>query len=219
MTRVMPAGAPLLETFAGTDHKRIGLGVGAIAFGFFLAGGVLALLMRTELASPGLQLVSLNTYNALFTMHGSTMIYLFVTPVALAMGLYLVPLQVGSSGLAGARFALAGLWLLVCGGLTMWSGFLVAGGAASATWVGFDPLSNAVNAPGKAMDAWIWGVVLASLGELLMAGSIMATLIGRRTYGMTMLRMPIFCWSELVTCLLVLFSFPVLIGALTALWI
>ena len=211
--------APVLETLAGTDHKRIGLSVGCVAFGFFLAGGVLALLMRTELAQPGLQVVSLNTYNALFTMHGSTMIYLFVVPVALAMGLYLVPLQLGASGLAGPRWALAGLWLLVLGGLTMWSGFLVAGGAATATWVGFDPLSNAVNSPGKAMDAWIWGVILASTGELLMAGTIMATLVRRRTDGMTLLRMPIFCWAQLVTCLLVLFAFPVLIGAMTALWI
>jgi cytochrome c oxidase subunit 1 len=211
--------APLLETLAGTDHKRIGISVGAVAFGFFMAGGVLALLMRSELARPGLQMFSLNSYNALFTMHGSTMIYLFVTPVALAMGLYLVPLQVGTGNLALPRLALAGLWLLVFGGATMWSGFLVAGGSASATWVGFDPLSNAVNSPGKAMDAWIWGVVLASLGELLMAASIMATLLGRRAYGMTLLRMPIFCWSQLVTCLLVLFAFPVLIGVMTALWI
>jgi hypothetical protein len=99
-------------------------------------------------------------------MHGSTMIYLFVTPVALAMGLYLVPLQVGAPNLAGSRFALAGMWLLVFGGITMWSGFLVQGGAAQATWSGFDPLSNAINSPGKAMDSWIWGVVLATLGEL-----------------------------------------------------
>src|SRR4051812_50080863 len=106
MSAVLPGTrAPVLETLAGTDHKRIGINVGVVAFAFFLAGGVLALLMRTELAQPGLQVVSLNTYNALFTMHGSTMIYLFVTPVALAMGLYLVPLQVGASGLAGARFA------------------------------------------------------------------------------------------------------------------
>jgi cytochrome c oxidase subunit 1 len=211
--------APLLETLAGTDHKRIGVSTAAVAFGFFLAGGVLALLMRTELAQPGLQVVSLSSYNALFTMHGSTMIYLFVTPVALAMGLYLVPLQVGARNLAGARWALAGLWLLVLGGATMWSGFLVAGGAAQTTWVGFDPLSNAVNSPGKAMDAWIWGVVLASAGELCMAGAILATLLRRRTHGMTMLRMPIFCWAQLVTCLMVLFAFPVLIGVMCALWI
>ena len=136
MSTVLPGTrAPLLETLAGTDHKRIGISVGAVAFGFFMAGGVLALLMRSELARPGLQMFSLNSYNALFTMHGSTMIYLFVTPVALAMGLYLVPLQVGAGNLALPRLALAGLWLLVFGGATMWSGFLVAGGSASATWV------------------------------------------------------------------------------------
>src|SRR3954463_1579289 len=219
MSTVMPIRAPLLETLAGTDHKRIGISTGAVAFAFFIAGGVLALLMRTELAQPGLQVVSLSTYNALFTMHGSTMIYLFVTPVALAMGLYLVPLQIGAAGLAGPRGALAGLWLLVLGGLTMWSGWLVEGGAAQATWGGFDPLSDAVHSPGKAMDAWIWGVVLASAGELCMAGAILATLIHRRAPGMTMLRMPVFCWAQLVTCLMVLFAFPVLIGAMTALWI
>jgi cytochrome c oxidase subunit 1 len=219
MTRVMPRGAPLLETLAGTDHKRIGIGVGFVAFGFFLAGGVLALLMRTELAEPGLQVVSSSTYNALFTMHGSTMIYLFVVPVALAMGVYLVPLQVGASGIAGPRLALAAMWLLVLGGLTMWSGWLVQGGAAQATWSAFDPLSNAVNSPGKAMDSWIWGVVLATLAELILAACILATLLGRRTPGMTLLRMPIFCWTQLVTCLLTLFAFPVLIGALVALWI
>jgi cytochrome c oxidase subunit 1 len=219
MSSVMPVRAPLLETLAGTDHKRIGISTGAVAFAFFLAGGVLALLMRTELARPGLQVVSLSSYNALFTMHGSTMIYLFVTPVALAMGLYLVPLQVGATDLAGARWALAGLWLLVFGGATMWSGFLVQGGAAQASWVGFDPLSNAVHSPGKAMDAWIWGVVLATAGELCMAGAILATLLRRRAPGMTMLRMPVFCWAQLVTCLLVLFAFPVLIGVMTALWI
>src|SRR3954464_1608584 len=192
MSTVVPTRAPLLETLAGTDHRRIGLTTGAVAFFFFLAGGVLALLMRTELAQPGLQVLSLSSYNALFTMHGSTMIYLFVTPVALAMGIYLVPLQVGASDLAGSRWALAGLWLLVLGGATMWSSFLVQGGAAQATWVGFDPLSNAVNSPGKAMDSWIWGVVLATLGEICMAASILATLLGRRAPGMTLLRMPIF---------------------------
>jgi cytochrome c oxidase subunit 1 len=219
MTRVMPRGAPLLETLAGTNHRRLGVTVGAVAFGFFIAGGILAVLMRSELAEPGLQLVSLKTYNELFTMHGSTMIYLFVTPLSLAMGLYLVPLQVGADRLAGPRFALAGVWLLILGGLTMWSGWLVQGGAAQATWAGFDPLSNAVNSPGKAMDSWIWGVVLATLGELLMAGSVLATLLGRRAPGMTMLRMPVFCWAELVTCLMTLFSFPVLVGVMVALWI
>src|SRR3954454_2036386 len=88
-----------LEAFAGTDHKRIALAAGGTAFGFFLLAGLLAMLMRSELASPGMQVVSENTYNQVFTIHGSTMFYLFATPASLAIGIYLVPLQIGSTGI------------------------------------------------------------------------------------------------------------------------
>jgi cytochrome c oxidase subunit 1 len=209
----------LTGTATGVDHKTLGVRTAATALAFFAAGGVLALVMRTELAEPGLQVVSRDTYNALFTMHGSTMIYLFVTPVALALGLYLVPLQIGARGLAGARWALAGWWLLVLGGLVMWSGFLMQGGAADVTWSGFDPLSNAVNSPGRSTDAWIQGVILATTGELFMAGSIMATLLHRRAPGMTMLRLPVFCWTMFATVLMVLFAFPVLVVTMALLWV
>jgi cytochrome c oxidase subunit I len=213
------ARSGVIGTVAGTDHKALGVRTAIVAFAFFAAGGVLAIVMRTELAQPGLQVVSHNTYNALFTMHGSTMIYLFVTPIALALGLYLVPLQVGAPDLAGARWALAGWWLLVLGGLVMWSGFLMQGGAADVTWVGFDPLSNAVHSPGRATDAWIHGVILATLGEILMAGAIMATLLRRRAPGMTMLRLPVFSWTMFATVLMVLFSFPVLVVTMALLWV
>ena len=108
-------------------------------------------------------------------MHGSTMVYLFVVPVALAAGLYLVPLQVGAAEVAAPRLALAGLWLLVCGGITMWSGFLTSGGAAQASWWGFDPLSDLPHSPGSGMDLWLYGVVLATAAEMLWAGCIVAT--------------------------------------------
>src|SRR3954467_6609196 len=199
MTRVMPAGAPLLETFAGTDHKRIGLGVGAVAFGFFLAGGVLAMLMRTELAEPGLQVVSTQTYNALFTMHGSTMIYLFVTPLSLALGLYMVPLQVGAAGVAGPRWCLAGLWLFVLGGLIMESGFLANGGAGRATWIGVAPLSELQRTPGSGQDLGVVGVMLATLGELMIGTCVLATALRKRAPGMTLLRMPAFTWAVVGT--------------------
>ena len=200
------------------DHKRLGVRIGVTALVFFAAGGVLALLMRAELARPGLQVVSTETYNQLFTMHGSTMIYLFVTPLALAMGIYLVPLQVGAARLAGARWALAGWWLLICGGIAMWLGLFVQGGGPDVTWVGFDPLSDGVNAPGRATDVWIFGVALATLGETGMAGAVMATLLTRRAPGMTMRRIPPFCWTMLATVLLALFSFPVLIVLMGLLW-
>jgi cytochrome c oxidase subunit 1 len=215
----MTATAVPRRALATADHKGIAIRTGLTALAFFAAGGLLAIAMRTELAQPGLQVVSHHTYNELFTMHGSTMIYLFVTPIALALGLYLVPLQVGASNLVGARWALAGWWLLVLGGLAMWSGFLMQGGAADVTWSGFDPLSDAINSPGRATDAWIHGVILATTGELLMAGSIMATLVRGRAPGMTMLRVPVFSWTMVATTLMVLFAFPVLVVTMALLWV
>ena len=140
----LPA-APVLEAFAGTDHKRIARRLAVTAFVFFLAAGVMALLMRSELAEPGMQIVSRNTYNQLFTMHGSMMIYVAITPLALALGVYFAPLQVGAPEVFAPRLALAGFWLLLTGGITMCSGFLTSHGAARAGWTAFDPLSNSVN--------------------------------------------------------------------------
>jgi cytochrome c oxidase subunit I len=212
------AGA-LLGLVVATYHKRIAVRAALTAAAFFAAGGAMALLMRAELAQPGLQVVSTDTYNALFTMHGSTMIYLFVTPFALALGLYLVPLQVGAAGLAGPRWAHAGWWLYALGGVVMYAGFLTRGGAARATWSGFDPLSNTVHTPGNGMDLWIAGVVLATAGELIWGACLLATLLRRRAPGMTLLRIPVFSWTMLVTSLMVLFAFPALVVAMALLWV
>ncbi len=201
-----------------TDHKRLGMGIGVTAFGFFIAGGVLALLMRLELAQPGMQIVSKNAYNELFTMHGSTMIYLFVTPVALAMAVYLVPLQIGANEISGARVVLIGYWLFLLGGLMMWGGFLTDHGAARAGWTAFDPLSDSTGTPGTGMDLWILGVGLTVLGQLCMAACVLATVARRRAPGMTMLRLPPFTWSAIVTVLMVLFAFPVLVVAMALLY-
>jgi cytochrome c oxidase subunit 1 len=216
-TAALPARAIPLRTFASTDHKRIATSAGAVAFTFFLAGGALALIMRSQLAADG-GVVSQNVYDQLFTMHGSTMIYLFVVPVALAAGLYFVPLQVGAAEIAGPRIALAGLWLLVCGGVSMWSGFLTSGGAASASWWGFDPLSDSLHSPGSGMELWIFGVIMATAGQILWAGCVLLTALRCRAPSMTLMRMPVFTWSMLVTCLLTVFAFPALIVALGLLW-
>jgi cytochrome c oxidase subunit 1 len=213
-TTVAPPPPGMLERLAATDHKRVATSLGAAALLFFLAGGVLALLMRTELAAPGLQVVSVQTYNALFTIHGSTMIYLVVTPAALALALYLVPLQVGAADVAAPRLALTGQWLIVLGGVVMWSGFLAKQGAAKATWVGFDPLGDATFSPESGMDLWIAGVFLATLGELAIAACLLTTMVRKRAPGMTLLRMPVFCWGVMATVLMVLFAFPALLLAL-----
>src|SRR2546423_14886719 len=122
-----------------TDHKRLGLNMGMAALVFFLLGGVMALLMRTQLAQSHLHVVSDATYNELFTMHGSTMIYLFVTPMAMAMALYIVPLQIGAIGLSGARLALTGFWVWLSGGLVMQTGWLTNDGPGRSGWFSDTP--------------------------------------------------------------------------------
>jgi cytochrome c oxidase subunit 1 len=208
----------LLGVVAGTDHKSLGLRMFATAFGFFLGAGVLALIMRLELASPGMQFTSKQGYDELFTIHGSTMFYLFATPAALALGVYLVPLQIGASSLAGARWALGGWWLTILGGIVMWSGFFTARGAADAGWYAFDPLSDSPHTPGVGMDFWIFGVILSALGAILVAACLLATIVRKRAPGMTMLRIPVFSWSMVVTVLMVLTAFPALVVAMALLY-
>jgi cytochrome c oxidase subunit 1 len=210
-------GIAPLRAIASTDHKRVALNITVVSLAFFLAGGVLALIMRTQLAADG-GVVSQDTYNQLFTMHGSTMVYLFVVPIALSLGIYLVPLQVGAAELAGPRTALVALWLYICGGITMWCGFLTAGGAAKASWWGFDPLSNLVHSPGSGMDLWIYGVFLATVAEIIWAACVILTALRRRAPGMTLMRMPVFTWTEVATCLMVVFAFPALLIALALVW-
>src|SRR4051812_42390857 len=210
--------AAVIEAFAGTDHKRIATRLAVTAFLFFAAAGVMALLMRSELAEPGMQIVSRNTYNQLFTLHGSLMIYVAITPLALALGVYFAPLQVGAAEIFAPRLALAGYWLLLAGGLMMCSGFFTTHGAARAGWTAFDPLSDSVNTQGTGMDLWIFGVMLAAAGGTVIAISVLGTILTRRARGMSMFRIPVFSWSMVVTCLMVVMSFPVLVVAMALLF-
>jgi cytochrome c oxidase subunit I len=202
-----------------TDHKRIGLNLGIASLAFFLLGGVFALLMRTQLAQPNTQFLSDTSYNELFTMHGSTMIYLFVTPMAIAMGVYLVPLQIGANGLSGARVALTGFWIWISGGLVMQSGWLSNDGAGRAGWFSYTPLSNGTNTPGVGQDLWTVGVILVAIGLSLISWCVLITIARRRPAGMSLLRMPVFTWTELASVLMVIGAFPMLILAMTLLFI
>src|SRR5256714_15399970 len=185
----LPRRAGLIEWIGSTDHKRIGVRVATYAFGFFLLSGAFALVMRTELARPGLQVVSENTYNELFTMHGSGMFFLVMTPLALALGVYFVPLQIGASDIAFPRLALTGDWLIPLGGITMFAGFFTDHGAAKSGWTAFAPLSDIVRSPGYGQDLWIFGAGLATVGAILLAICVLATVIRLRASGMTMLRL------------------------------
>ncbi|MHB8657985.1 MAG: cytochrome c oxidase subunit I [Solirubrobacteraceae bacterium] len=209
----------LIGAATSTDHKRIGLNLGLCSLAFFLGGGVMALIMRTQLAAPNQHVVSDDTYNQLFTMHGSTMIYLFVTPMAIALAMYLAPLQIGAIGIAAPRAALSGFWIWLSGGLIMQSGWLTAEGAGRAGWFSYAPLSNGTNTPGVGQDLWVIGVILAAAGMIVMAACVLATVARRRAPGMSLLRMPVFTWTGLVSVLMVVGAFPVLILAMTLLYI
>lgn len=216
--RATPRVSGLLGQALSTDHKRIGLNLGVCSLVFFLVGGVMALLMRTQLAQPATHFVSDETYNELFTMHGSTMIYLFVTPMALALGVYLVPLQIGASRIALPRLALAGFWIWLLGGLIMQSGWLTEEGPGRAGWFAYTPLSNSSNTPGVGQDMWTIAVMLAAAGMLAIAVCLLATIMRLRAPGMAMLRMPIFTWTSFVTVLMVVAAFPALIVAMALLY-
>jgi cytochrome c oxidase subunit 1 len=202
-----------------TDHKRIGLNLGVCSLVFFLAGGVFALLMRSQIAQSNEHFVSDNTYNQLFTMHGSTMIYLFVTPMAIALAIYLVPLQIGAATMAGPRLALTGFWVWLGGGLIMESSWLTADGAGRAGWFSYTPLSNGTNTPGVGQDLWVMGVLLAAIGMWVMGACVVATIARHRAPGMSLLRMPVFTWTELASMLMVVGAFPALIVVMALLFI
>ena len=207
----------LIDSVSSTDHKRVGVHVMMVSGVFFFLGGMLALTMRSELARPGLQYVSTETYDQLFTIHGSTMVFLVMTPLAVALGAYLVPLQIGAADLIAPRLNLFAVWLLIAGGVIMYSGFLTAHGAASAGWTEFLPVAGRTYAPGPGTDLWAIGVFLATVAVIIIAATIALTVFLRRAPGMTMMRLPIFTWAMLATCFLIVFGFPVLPAVLVIL--
>jgi cytochrome c oxidase subunit 1 len=164
LPRAPARAAGWLGALTSTDHKRVGLHLGSLSLVFFVTGGVFALFMRAQLATPNSHVVSDNTYSELFTMHGSTMVYLFVTPMAVAMATYLVPLQVGASSIALPRLSLAGFWVWLSGGLIMQSGWFTSGGPGRDGWFSYIPLSSTPYTPGPGQSLWVVGVLLAVTG-------------------------------------------------------
>jgi cytochrome c oxidase subunit I len=209
--------ATLLTWLTTTDHKRIGVLYLTAAMGFFLVGGLFALVMRAELAAPGLQVVNEETYDQLFTMHGTIMMLLFGTPVVAAFANFLVPLQVGAADMVFPRLNALSFWLFLFGGVIVMSGFASAGGAADIGWTGYPPNSELTYSTTTGTDLWIVGLALTGVASILGALNFTATIYTRRAPGMSMLRLPIFCWNILVTSVLILFAFPALTGALAML--
>jgi len=215
VARPEPFGRRLLSWLTTTDHKRIGILYIINSLAFFVIAGVFALLMRTELARPGQQFLSPRAYDQVFTEHGTLMIFLFIFPMLAAFGNYLVPLQIGALDMAFPRVNALSFWLLPVGGLTVLSGFLVKGGAGASGWTAFAPLSVQ---GGAGMDLWILGIVIVGVSSILGSINFIVTILRMRAPGMTMFRMPIFCWGVLTTSLLVALAAPVLTAAMVMLF-
>jgi cytochrome c oxidase subunit 1 len=211
-----PHAAPatgVLAFLTTTDHKRIGLAYLVTAIAFFLVGGAMAGMMRAQLAAPELDLVGEDTYNQLFTMHGTVMLLLFISPFAIGLANYIVPLQIGARDMAFPRLNALGYWLTLFAGIVMLGGFLTADGAAKFGWYAYANLTDDVRSPGIGGDLWIVGIALLGLSGVMTAVNIVATVSRLRAPGMTFFRMPIFTWNWFVTSLLILMTFPVLTAA------
>jgi cytochrome c oxidase subunit 1 len=215
--RVGTRGGYLLSLLRTTDHKQIGLLYLSTSFGFFMVGGAMALLMRGELARPGLQFLSQEQYNQLFTMHGTIMLLLYATPNLFGFANFILPLQIGSPDVAFPRLNAVAYWLYLFGGLIVLSSFLTPGGAADFGWTAYTPLSDAIHSPGVGADLWIMGLIVSGLGTILGGVNMVTTVVCLRAPGVTMWRMPIFTWNILFTSVLVLAAFPILTAALFAL--
>jgi cytochrome c oxidase subunit 1 len=197
-----------------TDHKALGIAYVVSALIFLLIGGALAGIIRAELAEPGLQIVSAETYNSVFTIHGSVMVYLFAVPFGFGLANYLLPLQIGAPDLAFPRLNAFSFWLYLFGGAIMLLGFVTDGGGASFGWFAYPPLSGAQGSPGLGADLWIISIILTGTSGTLTAVNVIATVTMLRTPGMTLFRMPILTWNLFITAFMVLLAFPVLSGAL-----
>jgi cytochrome c oxidase subunit 1 len=210
-------GVKLLGYLKTTDPKELGVMYIATSLFFFLIGGLMALLMRAELARPGLQFLTVEQYNQLFTMHGTIMLLFYATPIVFGFANYLVPLQIGAPDVAFPRLNAFSYWLYLFGALTALCGFATPNGAAAFGWTAYAPLSNATNSPGAGGDLWIMGLAVAGLGTILGAVNMITTVICLRCPGMTMWRLPVFTWEILATAILILIAFPVLTAALLGL--
>jgi cytochrome c oxidase subunit 1 len=204
-----------LSWLTTTDHKRIGIMYFVATFVFFIVGGVEALLMRLQLAQPDSTLIDPETYNGLVSMHGTTMIFLFIVPVMAAFGNYFVPLMIGARDMAFPRLNALSFWLLAFGGIAFYSSLFFE--PPQAGWTSYAPLSDDAYMPGGGIDAWIFLIHLTGLSSLVGAINFVATIHNMRAPGMSWGRMPLFVWSILVYSYLLIAALPAIAAAVTML--
>jgi cytochrome c oxidase subunit 1 len=223
------------------DHKKIGIMYGYAAFSFFIIGGLEALLLRVQLAQANAEFLTAGAYNALFTMHATTMIFLFIMPASAAFMNYLIPLMIGARDVAFPRLNALSWWIFLFGGIFLYSTFvfgtsvapigpdgitgnLAAGGGPGSFnwladspdggWFAYQPNAGPFYSPGTAMDYWALGLQIIGLASLVSAVNFIVTIFNMRTKGMRLLRMPVFVWMSTVVAFLLLFSIPIIAVAL-----
>jgi cytochrome c oxidase subunit I len=201
---VLAALATIITT---VDHKRIGILYGVSAFAFFLIGGLEALLIRLQLAGPHQTVVSAQTFNALFTMHGTTMVFLAVMPFSAAFFNYMIPLMIGARDVAFPRLNALSYWIFLFGGLFLNASFLV-GTPPDGGWFGYTSLTLRQYSPGPSIDFWLLGLQILGASSIMAGVNFIVTILNMRAPGMTLMRMPVFVWMTLTVQFLVVLAFP-----------
>lgn len=197
-----------MDWLTTVDHKKIGIMYLLTAFVFFLVGGLEALLIRLQLGTPENTLLTPEAYNQIFTMHGTTMIFLGIMPLSVGFMNYIVPLQVGAVDMAYPRMNAMSYWVFLFGGLFMYLSFIWGGSAPDSGWFAYAPLTERLYSPSRGMDFWVLGIQLTGIASIAGAVNIIVTIIRLRAPGMRFNRMPLFTWMSLVTSFLLLFAIP-----------
>src|SRR5215216_5001904 len=193
--------------FTDTDHKAIALRYIVTAFVFFVLGGIEAALMRIQLAFPENHFLNPDRYNQIFTVHGTTMMFLFAVPIMTAFGVYFVPLMIGARDVAFPRMNVYGYFVYLIGGLLLYAGFFLNTGP-DAGWFAYVPLSGPGYSPGKRVDIWAQMITFTEISALAVAVNIITTVFKQRAPGMSLNRIPLFVWAMLVTSFMVIFAMP-----------
>ena len=207
-----------LAWLSTVDHKRIGILYMVTALVFFIAGGIEALAMRVQLAVPNNHLIAPDTFNMLFTMHGTTMIFLVVMPLLFGLANYFVPLQIGARDMAFPRLYAVSFWLVPLGGILLHFSLLI-GDASNVGWFAYAPLSETPYASGMGVDYWAVSLLMLGIGSVGAGINLIVTILCLRAPGMTLRRVPLFTWMNFVNCFLILAALPVLNAGLVMLLI
>jgi cytochrome c oxidase subunit I len=207
----------LISWLTTVDHKKIGFLYGVFALFFFLVGGFEALLIRLQLMYPNGTVLTAQQYNTMFTMHGTTMIFLAIMPLSAAFFNFIMPLQIGARDVAFPRLNAFSLWTFVAGAVIINLGWFMHDGAPDGGWVGYAPLTSKTHAPDHSIDMWVMGLQLLGVASIAASLNFIVTIINLRAPGMTMMRLPVFTWMTLITAFLIVLSFPFITIALVEL--